>query len=336
VRDAEVIAQQVARAPAGRDYRAPRWLAGAHLQTIGAYLLRRPEVAWRRERVEIGDGDFWLFDWLDASAGADAPLIVLFHGLEGSSRSHYALALAAHARDIGWRLVVPHFRGCGGEPNRLPRAYHSGDHADVGAMLAAVRTRVGAHVTMHAAGVSLGGSALLNWLGREGDDASRMVASAAAVSTPIDLMASGIAIAQGANRLYSWHFLRDLKPKALAMAARFPGMLDPARIARARSLWAFDDAVTAPLHGFAGTRDYWTRASSKRWLAGVRVPTLVINATNDPFIPAASLPSAREVAPAVVLERPRHGGHAGFAAGRFPGSLEWLPQRLVSFFARGA
>jgi predicted alpha/beta-fold hydrolase len=334
MRDADVLAH-----PAGHardDYRAPRWLAGSHLQTIGAYLLRRPEVAWRRERVEIGDGDFWLFDWLDAGAAPDAPLVVLFHGLEGSSRSHYALALAAHARDIGWRLVVPHFRGCGGEPNRLPRAYHSGDHADVGAMLTAVRLRVGPQATVHAVGVSLGGSALLNWLGRHGDDAARTLASAAAVSTPLDLMASGIAIAQGANRVYAWHFLRDLKPKALAMAARFPGLLDAARIARTRSLWAFDDVVTAPLHGFAGTRDYWTRASSKPWLAGVRVPTLVLNATNDPFIPAASLPSAHEVARDVVLERPRHGGHAGFAAGPFPGSHRWLPQRLVSFFARGA
>jgi len=184
--------------------------------------------------------------------------------------------------------------------------------------------------------VSLGGSALVNWLGRHGSEAQRLVASAAAVSTPLDLMASGIAIAQGANRIYSWHFLRDLKPKALAMAARFPGLLDAARIARTRSMWAFDDAVTAPLHGFANTRDYWTRASSAPWLGGVRVPTLVINATNDPFVPAASLPDARDVAPAVVLERPRHGGHAGFAAGPFPGTLGWLPQRLLSFFARGA
>jgi predicted alpha/beta-fold hydrolase len=336
VRDADARAQRVEPAPARPGYRAPRWLAGSHLQTIGAYMLRRPAIGWQRERVEIGDGDFWLFDWLDAGMPDDAPLVVLFHGLEGSSRSHYALALAAHARDIGWRLVVPHFRGCGGEPNRLPRAYHSGDHADVGAMLAAVRARVGPDATIHAAGVSLGGSALVNWLGRHGSEAQRLVASAAAVSTPLDLMASGIAIAQGANRIYSWHFLRDLKPKALAMAARFPGLLDAARIARTRSMWAFDDAVTAPLHGFASTRDYWTRASSAPWLGGVRVPTLVINATNDPFVPAASLPDARDVAPAVVLERPRHGGHAGFAAGPFPGTLGWLPQRLLSFFARGA
>lgn len=322
-------------ADAAAPYRAPRWLAGAHAQTIGAYVLARPNVAWRRERVEIGDGDFWLFDWQDTGAAADTPLVVLFHGLEGSSQSHYARALALHVRAIGWRCVVPHFRGCGGEPNRLPRAYHSGDHAEIGAMLRAVRARVDPATPIHAAGVSLGGSALLNWLGREGSEAARVLASAAAVSAPLDLMASGLAIAQGANRVYSWHFLRDLKPKALAMATRFPGMLDPVRITHARSLWEFDDVVTAPLHGFAGTRDYWTRGSSKPWLTGVRLPTLVLNATNDPFIPTRSLPVADAVSPSVLLERPRSGGHAGFAVGPFPGSHAWLPRRLVSFFRRG-
>jgi uncharacterized protein len=317
-------------------YSAPRWLRGGHAQTIGGYLAPRAQVRWRRERVEIGDGDFWLFDWQDEGLAADAPLVVLFHGLEGSSRSHYAVALAAHLAGSGWRLVVPHFRGCGGEPNRLPRAYHSGDHAEVGAMLAAIRARVAASTPIHAAGVSLGGSALVNWLGREGGAASRVLVAAAAVSTPLDLMASGIAIAQGANRIYTWHFLRDLKPKALAMAARFPGLLDPARIAAARSLWAFDDIVTAPLHGFADTRDYWTRGSSKPWLRGIALPTLVLNATNDPFIPVQSLPSAHEASRTVRIEQPAQGGHAGFPIGPFPGSHAWLPQRLVSFFRRGS
>ncbi|MEO6927902.1 MAG: alpha/beta fold hydrolase [Casimicrobiaceae bacterium] len=315
-------------------YRAPRWFAGAHAQTIGPFLLRRSSVCWRRERVEIGDGDFWLFDWLDMNAAASAPLLVLFHGLEGGSQSHYARGIAAHATTIGWRMVVPHFRGCGGEPNRLPRAYHSADHAEIGAMLAAVRTRSPASAALYAAGVSLGGSALVNWLGRAGAAAANVVDAAAAVSTPLDLMASGLAIGRGANRVYTWHFLHDLKPKALAMARRFPGMLDATRIARARSMWDFDDAVTAPLHGFAGTRDYWVRGSSKAWLARVRVPTLVINATNDPFIPRYSLPGLCDVSASVTLEQPATGGHAGFAAGPFPGTQQWLPRRLVSFFSR--
>jgi uncharacterized protein len=231
---------------------------------------------------------------------------------------------------------VPHFRGCGGAPNRLPRAYHSGDHAEIGAMLAAIRASAPAPIRIYAVGVSLGGSALLNWLGRSGKRASAILTAAAAVSAPLDLMAAGIAIGRGLNRIYAKHFLATLKPKALAMAARFPGVLDPAKIRRARTLWEFDDVVTAPLHGFAGTRDYWTRASSKPWLRDIAIPTLVLNARNDPFIPARSLPDAREVSPAVTLEQPRHGGHAGFPGGSFPGHPDWLPARLIHYFSHAS
>ena len=291
-------------------------------------------VALRRQRIATPDGDFWDFDWLGATnAAPDAPLVVLFHGLEGGSHSHYARALLVALAAIGWRGVVPHFRGCSGEPNRLPRAYHSGDHDEVGAMLATIRREVPHPAPLHAVGVSLGGSALLNWLGRAGSAASHVLTSAAAVSAPLDLMAAGIAISQGLNRIYTVHFLSTLKPKSLAMAARFPGLLDASRIRRVRTMWDFDDIVTAPLHGFAGTSDYWTRASSKPWLREIAVPTLVINARNDPFIPAYSLPSARDVARVVALEQPRQGGHAGFASGRFPGHVDWLPARLLHYFA---
>ena len=160
--------------------------------------------------------------------------------------------------------------------------------------------------------------------------------AAAAVSAPLDLMAAGIAIGQGLNRLYTWHFLQTLRPKSLELARRFPGALDPARVRSARTRWGFDDAVTAPLHGFAGTVDYWTRASSKPWLAGVGVPTLVLNAANDPFVPAASLPSPRDVAPQVTLEFPPAGGHVGFLVAPAPGRLDWLPRRLLQFFTTGA
>jgi predicted alpha/beta-fold hydrolase len=181
--------------------------------------------------------------------------------------------------------------------------------------------------------VSLGGSALLNWLGRAGDAATRILTAAAAVSAPLDLLAAGAAIDRGMNRIYARHFLATLKPKSLAIAARFPGRLDASRIRRLRTMWEFDDAVTAPLHGFAGTRDYWTRASSKPWLRAIRVPTLVLNARNDPFIPAHSLPGAHEVSSVVTLEQPVHGGHVGFAHGRFPGNVDWLPARLLHYFS---
>jgi predicted alpha/beta-fold hydrolase len=288
----------------------------------------------RRERVDTPDGDFWLFDWMDAEDD-EAPFVVVFHGLEGSSASHYVRALFELLRSLGWGGVVPHFRGCADEPNRLPRAYHSGDHEEVAAMLAAVQARRRHPRPVFACGISLGGSALLNWLGRHGRDARAIVSRAAAVSAPLDLMAAGAAIDAGTNRIYAAHFLQTLKPKAAAIARRFPGRLDASRIAAVRSMWDFDDLVTAPLHGFAGTADYWTRASSKPWLGKVAVPTLVLNARNDPFVPGDSLPQPPDVAPDVVLEQPADGGHVGFCTGPLPGRIDWLPQRLVAFFAGG-
>ena len=294
-------------------------------------MLRRPHVPFRRERVNTADGDFWDFDWFDGHASDAAPLVVLFHGLEGGSGSHYARALVRHLGTIGWRGVVPHFRGCGGSPNLTPRAYHSGDHEEVGRLLEAVHARM-PRAPLYVVGVSLGGSALVNWLGRVGSEPPMRIRAAAAVSTPVDLTISGVAIEQGLNRIYSRHFLQTLVPKGMAMAQRFPHALDHRRVKRVRSMYDFDDAVTAPLHGFAGTEDYWRRASSKPWLLHVALPTLVLNARNDPFVPAHSLPGAHEVSDAVTLEQPEHGGHAGFLSGPFPGHLQWLPRRLLQFF----
>ena len=317
-------------------FTGPAWLPGGHAQTIYPVFLPRPAIAYRRERVATPDGDFWDFDWHDTPGAApEAPLVVVFHGLEGGAQSQYAVHMMALLAAQGWRAVVPHFRGCGGAPNARPRAYHSGDHEEIGQMLAAVRARVAPGTPLYAVGVSLGGSALLNWIGRAGRDGARTLVAAATVSVPLDLMAAGIAIGQGLNRIYTWHFLTTLKPKALAMARRFPGALDAARIARVRTMWDFDDVVTAPLHGFAGADDYWTRASSKPWLPAVEVPTLVLNARNDPFVPASSLPGPHEVAAVVRLEQPAAGGHAGFMTGPAPGRLDWLPQRIFGWFTRG-
>ncbi|MDQ6917010.1 MAG: alpha/beta fold hydrolase [Pseudomonadota bacterium] len=297
-------------------------------------MFKRPGPPLRRQRLETFDGDFVDLDWLDATdrQANEAPVVVLFHGLEGNSSSHYARALMRHLKSIGWRGVIPHFRGCSGEPNQLPRAYHSGDHVEIGWMLSAIRVLVPS-AALYAVGVSLGGSALLNWLGREERRAASQIDAAAAVSAPLDLTAAGVAIGQGFNRVYTRHFLQTLIPKALEMARRFPGTLDELSIRRADSMYAFDDVVTAPLHGFDGADDYWSRASSKPWLRRIAVPTLVLNARNDPFIPAASLPTAAEVSAAVTLEQPDTGGHVGFLSAPFPGSLDWLPLRLVQFFA---
>ena len=258
--------------------------------------------------------------------------MVLFHGLEGSSRSHYALALMAAVRDRGWRGVVVHFRGCGGELNRLPRAYHSGDSAEVDWILRRLRPR---NPRLFAVGVSLGGNALLKWLGETGAPAAAVLDGAAAVSAPVDLMAAGNALDHGFNIVYVRQFLPTMKSKSLAKLARYPGLFDAARVRAAGTLREFDDIVTAPLHGFRNTDDYWTRASSKPKLGEIRVPTLLVNARNDPFLPARALPRTGEVSAMVTLEQPESGGHAGFVGGRFPGNLGWMPARILEFFGAG-
>jgi predicted alpha/beta-fold hydrolase len=311
-------------------YRPPRWLPGGHLQTIFPYLFRKTRMpSYRRERIDTPDGDFIDLDWIDGPA--ERPLVVLFHGLEGSSGSHYARALMHAVGERGWRGVVPHWRGCSGEPNRLPRAYHSGDHAEAGWLLDAIAARAGP-APMFAAGVSLGGSALLNWLGRAGAEASRVVRAAAAVSAPLSLRTGGEAIERGFNMVYTWNFLRTMRRKAYEKARRFPELVDVRRIRDCRTLYDFDDAFTAPVHGFASADDYWDRGSSLGWLSRIAVPTLIINAKNDPFLPLNELPGPLDVSPAVTLELTNHGGHVGFLHGPPPGDPLWLPRRLLDFF----
>ena len=327
--------------PESSSYAAPRWLPGGHLQTIyAATLMPRPQVAYRRERWDTPDGDFIDLDWTlepsavsdQPSAGANtAPLVVLFHGLEGSSRSHYALALMAALRKRGMRGVVVHFRGCSGEPNRLPRAYHSGDAREIGWILRRFRAQnTGAPI--FAVGISLGGNALLKWLGERGDTAIPIINAAAAVSAPLDLMAAGDALGQGFSLVYARNFLKTLTQKSLAKLERFPGLYDAGAVRASRTLREFDNLVTAPLHGYKNTDDYWTRASSKPGLRNIRVPVLVINAKNDPFLPAPALPRADEASGTVTLEQPEHGGHVGFVSGTFPGHLDWLTARVLEFF----
>jgi predicted alpha/beta-fold hydrolase len=313
-----------------------RWLKNAHLQTIyAATLAPRPQVRLRRVRWETPDGDFIDLDWLADPAGSTppVPLVVLFHGLEGASDSHYANALMHFARERGYNAVVVHFRGCSGEPNRLARAYHCGDAEEIRWVLERLRhTSRGAPIV--AAGVSLGGNALLKYLGEAGSQALQLIAAACAISAPLDLVAAGNTLDRGFNRVvYVRSFLRSLKRKSLAKLKRFPHLYEAHRVRRARTLREFDDIVTAPLHGFLDAEDYWTRASSKRWLRSVRVPTLVINARDDPFLPARYLPVIAEVSDAVTLEFPAHGGHAAFVSGPFPGTIDWLPRRTLGFFA---
>ena len=310
-------------------YRAPSWLPGGHAQTLWPLLIKPRPVNLRRERWTTPDGDFIDVDQLDGPP--DAPLLVLFHGLEGSANSHYAISTAHACRRAGWRLALPHFRGCSGELNRRPRAYHSGDSAEIDWILRRLQAADGGR-PVHAAGVSLGGNALLKWAGEHGNAAGTLVTGVAALCAPLDLAACGHHLANGFNRLYTQHFLNTLKAVSAARLRQHPGLFDEARMRQAINLYQFDDAVTAPLHGFAGADDYWQRASAKPWLASISVPALAVNPKNDPFLPARHLPQAAEVSPLVRLEQPAEGGHVGFVSGSFPGNLDWLPQRLLHFF----
>jgi predicted alpha/beta-fold hydrolase len=261
--------------------------------------------------------------------------VVLFHGLEGSSGSHYAATLMAAVREERWRGVVVHFRGCSGETNRLPRAYHSGDSDEIDWILRRLKAQYPA-ANLYAVGVSLGGNALLKWLGEQRNAARTVVAGAAAISAPVDLMAAGDALGSGINMIYTRNFLATMRRKTLAKLAVFPDVCDRERMLAARTLREFDNCVTAPLHGYRDTDDYWTRASAKPLLRHIAVPTLMINARNDPFLPARALPLADEVSATVTLDFPAAGGHVGFVTGAFPGRLDWLPRRTMDFFRRTA
>ncbi len=293
-------------------YRAPWWLPGGHAQTIWAAKLSRhaprpaPPPRWQRERWTTPDGDFVEVDTLDAPAPPDAPLLVLFHGLEGSSSSHYARAFAHWATDAGVRLAVPHFRGCSGPLNLGPRAYHSGDFEEVGWMLGRLRSRSAA--PLQAVGISLGGNALMRWAQEAGDSAAAVAAAVVSVCSPLDLAASGAAIGRGFNRqVYTRMFLQTMKPKALAKLAQHPGLFDRDALLAARDLYEFDNLFTAPLHGFKDTDDYWKRASARPHLARIRIP---------------------------ALWQPAQGGHVGFPQGRFPAHVHTLPQAVAGWLAQ--
>jgi predicted alpha/beta-fold hydrolase len=316
-------------AASAAPYRAPSWLPGGQAQTLWPLLIKPQALPLRRERWDTPDSDFIDVDFLDAAV--DAPTLVLFHGLEGSARSHYAISTAHACRQAGWRLVLPHFRGCSGELNRLPRAYHSGDSAEIDWILRRLHLTNGGR-KLHAAGISLGGNALLKWAGEQGSAASAVVSGVAAMCAPLDLAACGHHLARSFNRIYTRHFLNTLKASSAARLRLFPGLFDGQRMLRASTLWEFDDAVTGPLHGFAGADDYWQRCSAKPFLKSITVPTLAVNPKNDPFLPARYLPNIHEVSPSVCLEQPEHGGHVGFVSDSFPGNLDWLPQRLLQFF----
>jgi uncharacterized protein len=318
-------------------YRAPAWLPGGNLQTIWAATLSRRHLGapphFVRTRWATPDADFIDVDQLQLP-GAQRHL-VLFHGLEGSSASQYAQAFGSLAQQRGWAYSVPHFRGCSGELNLAPRAYHSGDFEEIGWILH--RLRAASTAPLLVVGISLGGNALLRWAEESGEAAAATAGAVAAVCSPIDLAAAGRAIDSGFNWLvYSRMFLRTMKPRALAKWQQHPGLFDRERLAAARTLYEFDNVFTAPLHGYRDTPDYWTRASAKPQLARIRIPALVLNARNDPFVPGPSLPAQQDVGSHVTLWQPAQGGHVGFPDGRPPGHVLTMPTAVADWLAQRA
>ncbi|WP_277186056.1 YheT family hydrolase [Caballeronia sp. BR00000012568055] len=314
-------------------YTAPLWLPTSHAQTIVPALFgRKPEVTYRRERWNTPDGDFIDLDFLARDPGDSisptAPLFVLFHGLEGNSDSHYARAMMFAAKARGWHGVVPHFRSCSGPMNLMPRFYHLADSNEVDWILRRLSERHPGPIV--AAGVSLGGNVLLHWLCERGSDAS-IINAAAAISAPLDVHAGGRAISQGFGMVYTRSFLKSLKIKALAKLGQYPGLYDRDAVLAARTLYEFDNVVTAPLHGFRDTNDYWSSATTRAHLKNIDIPALVLNARNDPFLPEFALPSPAEVSPRVTLDQPKHGGHVGFMTGPFPGKIDWLSTRVFGY-----
>lgn len=321
----------------------PWWAAGTHGQTLAGHLLRRVHcrVQGERERLETQDGDFLVLEWFGGAAGRRpsapassraAPLVLLLHGLEGSSRSGYIVSLAQALAGVGCAAVALNFRGCSGEPNRLPRAYHAGETGDVAFVVETLAQRFPGR-PLGVVGFSLGGNVVLRWLGEQGG-AAATVRAAAAVSVPYDLARGADHSMSGAGRPYALRLIAELRAKARAKAALVAGRVDLERTLRARTFREFDEAFTAPLHGFRDADDYYAQGSSAPWLSGIAVPTLAIHALDDPFLPSTALPlAALRANPAITLALSDRGGHVGFVAGS-PWSPRFLAeQRLARFFA---
>jgi len=313
-------------------FRPAWWLRGAHLQTLFPSLFRRRNIPrLRRQRLELPDGDFLDIDWTDENGGT---LVLVLHGLEGSLESHYAGGLLSRLSRDGYYAGLMYFRGRSGEVNRLPRGYHSGDTADLDYVIRALRTDFPDR-KIALVGFSLGGNVLLKWLGE--NDCKAPVITAIAISVPFDLDSAAHRLEQGFSRIYRDYLLGKMRQSVIAKSAIYSPPLPLRELDGLRSFHAFDDAITAPLHGFSGVDDYYSRSSCKQFLKTICVPTLILQSRDDPFLPADALPDETEISPAVTLELADHGGHVGFVAGANPTApVFWLEQRIAEQLARFA
>lgn len=315
---------------APRPFTPAWWCRGPHAQTLWARLARRPpHVALRRERLELPDGDFIDLDWTEKGGG---PIVIVLHGLEGSSDSPYARGLLRAIECRGWRGVVMHFRGCSGEPNRLARSYHSGDTGDLAFLVTTLRRRE-PHAPLATVGFSLGGNVLLKWLGKAGGVTP--LHAAVAVSVPFVLHGAAARLQQGFSRLYQWRLLRSLRHSVDAKRRHVELPLKIRDLSALKNFRDFDEYITAPLHGFDGADHYYTVSSSRQHLGGITVPTLLLHARDDPFMTESAIPRPDELSESVTLELSPHGGHVGFVAGFWPWRPRyWLDERIPAYLAR--
>ncbi len=325
------------RAALPEGFQPAWWLRGPHAQTVGARLLRsRDGVRLRRERLTTPDGDFLDLDWAEVSGQrvGTRPLAIVLHGLEGSATSKYALEAYRQLARRGVAAVGLNFRSCSGELNRAPRLYHSGETDDLRFVLRALASRSPAR-PLGAIGFSLGGNVLLKYLGEEGRRGRRVpLAAATAISVPYDLAAGAAHMEQGVARAYVWRLVRSLQRKVRARAAALRDRIDVPAALAARTFRAFDDAATAPLHGFRDADEYYARSSSGSWLPTITVPTRLIHALDDPFLPGAAVPlPAMRANSALDPHVSAFGGHVGFVTGPPWAPTFWAEAMAAMFVA---
>jgi len=317
-----------------RVFRPALWAPGPHAQTLGARLLRPSEGPFvERERLETPDGDFLDLDWA-ADPGPEAPIALVLHGLEGSTQRRYMRNVAGELLRGGVRPVGLNFRGCSGEPNRAPHFYHSGKTDDPALVITMLRERYPTR-RIGALGFSLGGNVLLKLLGERSDGGRGFIDAAVAISVPYDLAAGCTLLERSMmGHFYAAYFLRSLQGKVRLKDGKLRDLVDLEATAAATTIREFDDRVTAPLHGFDGAASYYEDSSSIRYLDGVAVPTLLLHAEDDPFLPPDCVPSRQaEGNPWLHLELQRLGGHVGFLGGTPRTPTFWAEEEGARFLA---
>lgn len=309
------------------EFRPAIWCRNPHLQTLWPYFFRfSPRPEYHRERLELADGDFLDLDWVEPySAG---PLVLILHGLEGCSQSHYVRGLVTAFARRNVRSVVMHHRGCSGEPNRLNRSYHAGETADLNTVLTHLHDRE-PNTPMGAVGFSLGGNMLLKWLGE--NPHSSLVMAAAAVSVPFLLAEGARRMERGLSQIYQWRLIRLMKQSLNKKFAHRPAAVDLHQVSGLKNFWTFDDQVTARLHDFADVGDYYTRSSSRQFLSGINTETLIVHAEDDPLMTPSVIPREHELSGTIQLELSRYGGHVGFVTGPMWRPQYWLDQRVADY-----